>query len=84
MSRETGTYGSRDGGKTRANRAQERSKRGDFLAHRRSHPDADDHGVGAVIPEELAGPGFTNPQRPGGEDADTTFRDSVELRQFRQ
>jgi hypothetical protein len=39
-----------------AQRAQKRSERGDFLAHCRSHPHADEHRVGRVVPEELSNP----------------------------
>jgi hypothetical protein len=34
-----------------AERVQESSERRDFLAHRRSHPQADQHGLGMVVPE---------------------------------
>ena len=43
-------------------RAEKNSERCDFLSHRRSRPDADQHGIGAVVSEQFAGPAFANPQ----------------------
>lgn len=65
-----------------AERAQKSAERRDFLPHRRAHPYPNQHFIGAVVSEPFAGPAFPNPQRPGRQDADATFRDSIEFRHF--
>jgi len=59
--------------------AQERPERRDLLPHRRPHPYSDQHGLGIVVAEKLAGPVFTDSQRSGCEHADAAYRRSVEL-----
>src|SRR6266496_2527314 len=63
-----------------AQRAQKCSERGDFLAHCRSHPHADEHHVGAVVPEEFARPAFTNTQRSGSQNTNVTRGNLIKFR----
>ena len=60
--------------------AQECSERGDLLPHCRPHPHADQHGLGAVVPEKLGCPSFANSQGSGCKDAYSASRNSVEPR----
>lgn len=60
-------------------RAKECSERGDFLLHGGPHPNSDQHGFRAVIPEQFACPVLTNSQGPSRKDANATFRDFLEL-----
>ena len=46
---------------------QEGSKRGDLLAYRRFHPDADKNGVGVVVAEKLGCPSLSDTEGSGGE-----------------
>jgi len=60
-------------------RAKERSKRGDFLLDGSPHPNSDKHGFRGVIPEQFACPVLANSQGPTRKDANSTFRNFVEL-----
>src|SRR6266550_988375 len=61
-------------------RAKECSERGDFLLHGGPHPNSDQHGFRAVIPEQFACPVLANSQGPSRKDANVTFRNFIELR----
>src|SRR5258708_2953405 len=50
--------------------AQERSERRDVLANRCSHPDADEHGITAVVAEKFRRRVFPDAQGPGCKHAD--------------
>ena len=60
-------------------RAKERSERGDFLLNGGPHPNSNEHGLRAIIPEQFACPVLANSQGPSREDANATFRNFVEL-----
>jgi hypothetical protein len=59
--------------------AQERAERSDFLAYSSSHPHADQHRLGSVIPKKLCRPALSNSQRPGCEYANAALRNLVEV-----
>jgi len=59
--------------------AQERSERRDFLANRRSHPYANQHGPGCVVAKEFVCPVPPGAERSRGKYADAAGRDFVEI-----
>jgi hypothetical protein len=65
-----------------AERVQEGSKRRDFLADSRSHPQPNQHGFDVVIPKQFGRPVFPDSQWSGGEYANTAGRDSVKFDSF--
>jgi hypothetical protein len=67
-----------------AKRIQKCSERRDFLAHRSPHPQADQHALGMVIPEQFSYPVFSGSKRSGCEHSDATARGLIKLRGFCQ
>jgi hypothetical protein len=59
--------------------AQKGSKRGDLLANGRSHPDADEHRRGVVVPKKLDRGVLPDAQGSGGKHPDSARLDLVKI-----
>ncbi len=62
-----------------AQRAQERSERGHFLAHGSPHPHADQHGIRVIVAEEFRSAVAADSQRSRGEHANVARGNVVEI-----
>ena len=67
-----------------AQRVEERSEGRDFLPHRRTHPQSNQHAFGIVVPEQFGHPVFSDFQGSGCEHPDGEGRGFVECRCFCQ